>query len=338
MGGMESLAAPGPSSLKVLVTGGAGFIGSHLVEALLERGDRVLVLDNFSTSRPDALAPHPALQVMQGTIADAATVRSAVQALQPDVFMHAAASYKAPEDWAEDVRTNTLGTAHVVKACVESGVRRLVYLQTSLCYGRLPLECPITLEHPVAPEGGSYAITKTAGEQFVRLGGVDFVSFRLANVYGPRNLSGPLPAFYRRLTRGEPCVVSDTRRDMVYVDDLVAVILQAVDGRGTGIYHVSSGRDVAIIDLYEATCRALHLCPPAVSVRPPDADDVPSLLLDPSRTHADFDWQATTPLEVGVERTVAWYRAHGVRRAYTHLKAADLRIDDLEGPSHAPGS
>lgn len=328
IGVMESLTAPRSSRLKVLVTGGTGFIGSHLVEALLERGDRVLVLDNFSTSRPDALAPHPALQVVQGTIADAATVRLAVQALEPDVVVHAAASYKAPEDWAEDVCTNVLGTAHVVKACVEGGVRRLVYLQTSLCYGPRHSEQPIGLQHPVTPEGGSYAITKTVGEQFVRLGGVDFVSFRLANIYGPRNLSGPLPAFYRRLLRGEPCVVSDTRRDMVYVDDLVRVILRGVDGRGTGIYHVSSGRDVAILDLYEMTCRALQIRPPAVSVRPPDADDVPSLLLDPSRTHADFDWQATTPLEVGVERTVAWYRDHGVRNTYTHLQARDFRTDE----------
>ena len=139
-------------------------------------------------------------------------------------------------------RTNAVGTANVVRAAQAAGVSRLVYFQTALCYGLHPQEQPITLSHPLDPKDSSYAISKTAGEWYVRLSGLDWISFRLANVYGPRNLSGPLPTFFQRLTEGKPCFVMDTRRDFVFVEDLVEVAMKAVDGGGeSGVYHVSSG-------------------------------------------------------------------------------------------------
>ena len=92
------------------------------------------------------------------------------------------------------------------------------------------------------------------------MGGLDFLSFRLANAYGPRNLSGPLPTFYHRLTNNKPCFVMDTRRDFIYIDDLVAVVMKAIDGQGTsGYYHVSSGSDYAIKELFDATVKALGI-------------------------------------------------------------------------------
>ena len=113
-----------------------------------------------------------------------------------------------------------------------------------------PLEQPITLSHPIRSEGSSYAITKTAGEHYVQLSGVDFLSFRLANAYGPRNLSGPLPTFYHRLKNDKPCFVMDTRRDFVYVSDLIDVVVKALDGKGErGFYHISSGSDYSIKEL-----------------------------------------------------------------------------------------
>ena len=186
--------------MRVLITGGAGFIGSHLADRLLNRGDEVLVVDNYSTGRRDNLAPHAKLEIVEGTIADADLVKRLFVDFRPDYVVHAAASYKDPNNWEEDSRTNTLGGAIVTKASVESKVKRLVYLQTSLCYGVKPLEQPITLDHPIRPGDSSYAISKTAAEQYIALSGLNFVSFRLANAYGPRNLSGPLPTFYHRLT------------------------------------------------------------------------------------------------------------------------------------------
>ena len=145
--------------MKVLITGGAGFIGSCLADRLLERGDEVLVIDNYSTGRRDNLSPHPKLKIVEGTIADSDLVYRLFEEFQPDNVAHAAASYKDPDNWEEDARTNTLGGAIVTRASLDSGVKRLIYFQTALCYGVKPLEQPITLDHPILPGESSYAIT-----------------------------------------------------------------------------------------------------------------------------------------------------------------------------------
>jgi UDP-glucose 4-epimerase len=309
----------------VLITGGAGFIGSHLTDRLLERGDRVLVIDNFATARRDSLPSHDDLTLIEDTITDETLVQRVFGEFEPQVVVHAAASYKDPEAWAEDGHTNTVGTANVVRAAQAAGVSRLVYFQTALCYGLHPQEQPITLSHPLDPKDSSYAISKTAGEWYIRLSGLDWISFRLANVYGPRNLSGPLPTFYQRLTEGKPCFVMDTRRDFVFVDDLVDVALKGVDGAGeSGVYHVSSGSDVSIKELFDATVKAMQIeLDEQVEVRPRNPDDAPSILLDPAKTERDFGWAAQTPLEQGVASAVDYYREYGVAETFTHLKQVD---------------
>lgn len=307
--------------MKALITGGAGFIGSHLAERLIARGDEVVVIDNFATGRRDNIAPGDGLELVEGTIADADTVANAFATRgRPDVVIHAAASYKDPDNWEEDARTNVVGTANVVQAAQTAGVERLIYFQTALCYGLHPLEQPITLDHPLRPEASSYSISKTAGEHYVRLSNLDWVSFRLANAYGPRNLSGPLPTFFSRLTTGRDVWVADTRRDFIFVDDLVNCVMGAVDGRGRGVYHVASGSDYAIKDLYDATVAALGEGPAEVDVRPRDPEDAPTILLDPSRTEAEFGWRVTTPLADGVARAVDYYRTRGIEQTFTHLR------------------
>ncbi|HEY6638972.1 MAG TPA: NAD-dependent epimerase/dehydratase family protein [Solirubrobacterales bacterium] len=314
--------------MKVLITGGGGFIGSHLAERLLGEGHEVLAIDNFATGRRDNLAERDGLTLVEGSIADRETLDDAFDSFGPDAVAHAAASYKDPEAWAEDARTNTLGTANVVEAARASGVERIVYFQTALCYGTQPLETPISLEHPILPDS-SYAISKTGGEQYIQLSGIPFVSLRLANVYGPRNLSGPLPTFFQRLSEGKPCFVVDTRRDFVYVDDLLEVVLAALEGTGDGFYHVSSGSDHAIKELFDAVVEAMGIkLDEEVEVRPRPEEDAPSILLDPSRTQADFDWKATVPLTDGVAEAIAWYRDHGVGATYTHLKAEELKVPE----------
>jgi UDP-glucose 4-epimerase len=311
--------------MKVLVTGGAGFIGSHLADRLLARGDKVLVIDNFATGRRDNLRPSANLTLVEGTIADQATVDGAFDKSRPDFVIHAAASYKDPDNWIEDARTNVEGTANVMKAAKAVGVKRVIYFQTALCYGLVPLEQPITLKHPIRSTGSSYAISKTAGEQYVELGGIDYISFRLANAYGPRNLSGPLPTFYHRLTNTKPCFVMDTRRDFIYIDDLVACVMKAIDGAGRkGAYHISSGSDYAIKELFDATVKALGVkLDKPVEVRPRQPDDTFTILLDPSETNKDFGWKVTTPLETGVTKAIGYYREFGISQTYTHLKGVD---------------
>jgi UDP-glucose 4-epimerase len=309
----------------VLITGGAGFIGSHLTDRLLERGDDVLVIDNFSTARRDTLPSHDNLTLVEDTIADDQLVQRVFSEFGPEIVVHAAASYKDPEAWPEDSRTNAVGTANIVRASEATAVSRFVYFQTALCYGLHPQEQPITLSHPLDPKDSSYAISKTAGEWYVRLSGLDWISFRLANVYGPRNLSGPLPTFFQRLSTGKPCFVMDSRRDFVFVDDLVDVALKAIDRGGErGVYHVSSGSDVSIKELFDATVGAMGIeLEDEVEVRPRNPDDAPSILLDPAKTERDFEWAARTPLTDGVAKAVDYYREYGVAETFTHLKQAD---------------
>jgi UDP-glucose 4-epimerase len=310
--------------MKVLITGGSGFIGSHLADRLLADGHTVLVIDNYATGRRDNLTAREGLTIVEATIADADATSETFASFAPDCVVHAAASYKDPDDWAEDVRTNAGGTVNVVRAAQAAGAGRIIYFQTALCYGTRPLEQPITLEHPIRPDS-SYAISKTAGEQYIELSGLDFVSFRLANAYGPRNMSGPLPTFYHRLTEGKPCFVMDTRRDFIFVEDLVDVVLQAVlDGVGHGHYHVSTGSDYAIKELFDATIAALDIdLEEDVEVRPRGEDDAFTILLDPSRIRADFGWDVTVPLEEGVARAIEYYRAFGIAETYTHLRLAE---------------
>jgi UDP-glucose 4-epimerase len=313
--------------LKVLITGGAGFVGSHLADRLLGRGDQVLVIDNYATGRRDNLADTPGLKVIEGDVAEASVVDAAFDNFGPDVVVHAAASYKDPDDWAEDVRTNVLGSVWVTKAALRVGSRRLIYLQTALCYGLHPVEQPITLSHPIRPGESSYAISKTAGEQYIARSGIEYQSFRLANAYGPRNLSGPLPTFFSRLTSGKSCFVMDTRRDFVFISDLVDVLEKAVDGKGrAGVYHVSSGGDYSIAELFDATTAAMGITlDQPVEVRPRGADDAFTILLDPTETNRDFDWRTTVPLTTGVAQAISYYEAFGITDTYTHLRLEEQR-------------
>jgi UDP-glucose 4-epimerase len=310
--------------MKVLITGGGGFIGSHLADRLLADGHEVLALDNFATGRRDNLSETDDLTVVEQSIADTDVVDGTFPDFRPQVVVHAAASYKDPDDWAEDARTNALGTANVVKATQASGAGRLIYFQTALCYGTMPEEQPISLSHPTRPDS-SYAISKTAGEQYIAMSGLDFVSFRLANAYGPRNVSGPLPTFFHRLTEGKPCFVMDTRRDFIYVDDLIDVVMQAVtEGKGHGYYHASSGSDFSIKELFDATVVALEIeLEDEVEVRPRSEDDAFTILLDPSRIREDFGWEPKTPLADGVRNAIDYYREHGITETYSHLKVGE---------------
>jgi UDP-glucose 4-epimerase len=306
---------------RVLITGGAGFIGSHVADRLVARGDHVLVIDNYATGRRDNLRPSANLQVVEGSIADAPLLERLFGDFKPECVIHAAASYKDPHGWPEDARTNVLGTANVVQASERANVRRLIYFQTALCYGLHPLEQPITLDHPLRPYESSYAISKTAAENYINLSPIEFVSFRLANAYGPRNMSGPLPTFFDRLTSGKKCFVMDTRRDFIYIADLVDVVIKAIDGAGRrGPYHISSGSDYSIKELFDATLKALNITLDApVEVRERNRDDAFTILLDPSKTNQDFAWQVSTPLETGITHAIRYYQEFGITETYTHL-------------------
>lgn len=311
--------------MRVLITGGSGFIGSNLTERLLSKGHQVCIIDNYQTGRKDSLIPQSGLTIIEGTIANTHLVKETFSHFKPHKVVHTAASYKNPNDWLEDAQTNVIGTINILDACIKNKVARIIYLQTALCYGLHPLEQPITLNHPLfsgRSEGGSsYAISKTSAEQYIELSKLDFISFRLANAYGPRNISGPLPTFYHRLTNDKKCFVMDTRRDFIYIDDLVDVLEKAVEGLGKrGYYHVSSGTDYSIKELFDATLKALNITlEETIEIRERGEDDVYTILIDPSKTNEDFNWKVNTPLEYGVKKAIEYYQDFGIEETFTHL-------------------
>ena len=310
--------------MRIFVTGAAGQVGSHVVDSAIARGDEVVGIDNFATGRDVHVAASSQYNFVNGSISDTALVNRLVGVFKPDVIVHTAAAYKDPDDWLADVDTNVRGMVNLVNAAKEYSVGRFVYFQTALIYGVKPDENPVSLQHPRRVDNSSYSISKGAAEDYLVLSGIDYVTFRLANVVGPRNVSGPLPIFFQRLSEGKKCFVTPARRDFVYVGDLVKAVMMASQGTGKGAYHFSSGGDVAIIELYDEVVKSMGIGEyPEPERRELSPDDAPSILLDPSRTFADFGNIEFTPLNVTVWNAVKYYQEYGVTGGYTHLKSND---------------
>jgi nucleoside-diphosphate-sugar epimerase len=307
--------------VKLLITGGAGCLGSNLIERYLPQGHEILVIDNFATGRREVVPPVPGLTVVEGTIADDATVRRVFESFQPTHVIHSAAAYKDPADWREDVATNVTGTIHVIEAAKRAGVKRFVNFQTALCYGR-PEQVPIPVDHPARPIT-SYGISKTAGEQYVTLSGLPYVSLRLANIAGPRLAIGPIPTFYKRLKAGQKCYCTDAVRDFLDMSDFFAIIdLVLRDDAPSGVFNVSTGVGASIKDVFDQVVAYLKVeLREPVPVVAPGADDVPAVVLDPSRTCAELGWQAKIGFEETIRRMLQWYDKHGVSEIYSHLAA-----------------
>jgi len=307
--------------MKVLITGGAGFIGSHLAERLIKSNVEIYIIDNFETGRKENISKHSSIKLFEGSINDKNFLSSVFSELDLDLVVHAAASYKDPHNWAADVDTNIHGTINTINECKKNNVNRIIYFQTSLCYGLKPIESPITLNHPLQAGGSSYAISKTAAELFIAMSGLSFISFRLANAYGPRNLSGPVPTFYKRLSEGLPCFVMDTKRDFIFIDDLIDVVEKAVlVNKYEGYYHISTGRDYAIKEVYESIVESMDInLNTPVEVRERSKDDVATLLIDPTKTQVDFNWKDKTPLKKGIHQAIQWYKSNHIDETYTHL-------------------
>ena len=307
--------------MRILITGGAGCLGSNLIEHWLPAGHDIFVVDNFATGKRDVVPEVPRLTVREGDIADQAQVQDCFDAFKPDVVVHAAAAYKNPDDWVEDTRTNVLGSAHVARAAKAHGVKRLINFQTALCYGR-PQQLPIPASHPTAPFT-SYGITKTAGEQFMLLSGVPTLSLRIANVTGPRLAIGPIPMFYKRLKAGQNCFCSDTARDFLDMSDfLVFMDLAVAQEAPTGVFNVSTGQAHSIKEIFDLVADYLGVGPKEVPVVPAAADDVPVVALDASETMRAFGWAARVGFAETIRRQLAWYDAHGVTDVFSHLKSA----------------
>jgi UDP-glucose 4-epimerase len=294
-----------------LVTGGAGFIGSNLVDALLERGKRVTVLDDLSAGRWEHLAGalnrgarfHPA------SVTDDAAVARIVAATQPETVFHLAAQIDvrhAVADPARDATVNLIGTVTMLEAARRYGVRRFVLASTGGAIYGDATELP-TPERAAPRPGSPYAASKAAAESYLelyrQLHGLSTMSLRLANVYGPRQAGGEagvIAIFCAAATTGDAVTIygdGDQTRDFVYVGDVVEAFLAAGEGDEAGCCNIATGRETSVVEL----ARALGL---RVRFEPERAGEVQRSCLDPSAARRRLGWQATTPLEAGLEHTL----------------------------------
>ena len=307
--------------MRILITGGAGCLGSNLIEHWLPKGHDILVVDNFATGKREVVPSLARLSLLEGSIADRTLVDRAFETFRPTHVVHSAAAYKDPADWREDAATNVTGTINVIDVARNHKISRLLNFQTVLCYGR-PERVPIAVDHPLRPFT-SYGISKVAGEQYLAMSGLPFASLRLANVTGPRLAIGPLPTFYKRLKTGQACFCTDAQRDFLDMSDfLAAVDLAMKDEAPTGIFNVSSGAGHSIREVYAAVRLHLQLPPdPDVKVVPVGDDDVPAVVPDPSQTTSVLGWTAKVSFDETIRRMLSWYDAHGVSDVYSHLAA-----------------
>ncbi|MGI8526926.1 MAG: NAD-dependent epimerase/dehydratase family protein [Pseudolabrys sp.] len=311
--------------MRILITGGAGCLGAALVEHLLPAGHQILVIDNFTTGKRGNLPAQAGIDLVEGSVTDQPLVDRAFDAFKPTHVIHSAASYKDPNDWVEDARTNMVGTIHVVNAARRHGVKRFLNFQTALSYGRTD-QIPIPADHPLRPFT-SYGISKVAGEQVVAASGLSYASLRIANVTGPRLVIGPIPTFYKRLKAGQKCFCSDTVRDFLDMADFLSMIdLALSDDAPSGVFNVSSGEGHSIKQVFDIVVAylGLKLAEP-VPIVPAAADDVATVVLDRAETGRVFGWRPSVPFEQAVRGTLAWYDRHGVTDVFSHLKAPVAR-------------
>ena len=307
--------------MRVLVTGGAGFIGSHVVDALLAAGHEVLALDDLSTGRPEQLDPRAALTVAD--IRDGG-LTALLGDLRPQAVIHLAAQVdarRAALDPAQDADVNLMGGLNLLAAAQAAGVERLVFASTAAVYGD-PRRLPVAEDDGCRPLSG-YGVSKLAFEHYLRIamgnGGPAATVLRFANVYGPRQdphgEAGVVAIFGARLLAGEPCEIfgdGAQARDFVYVGDCArACVLALQPAAAGGTFNVATGRMLTVLELYERLARLTGSAAPArhAAARP---GEIQAICLDASRIQSSLGWAPAVDLDEGLRRTVDWFRARGL--------------------------
>ncbi|MEX2195698.1 MAG: NAD-dependent epimerase/dehydratase family protein [Thermoleophilaceae bacterium] len=304
--------------MRALVTGGAGFIGSNLVDALLERGDEVTVLDNFSTGRRENLegAIGRGAHLTELDIRDGTAVTDALDGASPDVVFHLAAQIdvrRSVADPAFDAAVNVGGTINLLRAAGAAGVRRFVNASTGgAIYGEGRV-IPAPEDHPTEPEapyGQSKWCAEGYCELFGRIDGLSTVSLRFGNVYGPRQdplgEAGVIAIFCGRLLEGErPTVFGDglQTRDYVYVGDIVAAAFAAAESEARGALNIGTGVGSTVLDLVEAL-GAISGEPFEPEHAPERAGEIRHIALDAGRARSELGWEPRVDLRGGLELTL----------------------------------
>jgi UDP-glucuronate 4-epimerase len=309
---------------RVLVTGGAGFIGSHLVKALLDRGDEVSIVDNFDPFYPERLKRRgldPRARLFEADIRDGEAMQRAFSAAKPEVVVHLAAlagvrpSLERPAAYMD---VNVRGTACLLEAARNSGTRRFVLGSSSSVYGahaEAPFRETARIDSPESPYAASKVASEVLAHTFHNLYGIEVAALRFFTVYGPRQRPDlAIHKFSRRMLAGKPLPFfgdGSTRRDYTWVDDIVAGVLAACDvPMKFDILNLGGARTTSLAELVSLLEDALGV-KAILERQPAQPGDVPLTSADVTHSGQVLGYAPRTPIQVGIRKFVDWVRGEG---------------------------
>ena len=303
--------------MKVLITGGAGFIGSHVVDALIQQGYQVVVVDNLSTGRLENI--NPAATFYQADICNS-ELEGIFEKERPELVNHQAAQtviQKSNDDPALDARQNILGSLNLILQCLHFGVKKLVYASSVGIYGE-PEYCPVDEGHPINPVS-YYGISKHTVEHYLHLAHLQhmlsYMALRYSNIYGPRQNpqgeAGVVAIFTRQMLQGERPTIfgkGDKTRDYIHVSDVVTANLLAMERDGNGVYNIGTGVETSDQEMFNllAELTGYQSNPHYAPVR---KGEICNICLDWTKAQKELGWQPQFLLGEGLRETVNYYRS-----------------------------
>jgi len=307
--------------MRVLVTGGAGFIGSNLVDRLIEKGADVSVVDNLLTGFERNI--NPRAKFYKVDVRDRDRLREIFESERPEYVHHLAAQMdvrRSVEEPTFDAENNILGGLNVITSSLESGVKKIIYASTGgAVYGE-PQYLPVDERHPVNPIC-QYGISKHTVEHYLYLYrylyGLNYTVLRYPNVYGPRQNpkgeAGVNAIFIGMMLEGRtPTIFGDGKqlRDYVYVDDVVEANLLAMEKGDGEIYNIGSGIGISVNKIYSMLSEILSFDKPPIYA-PPRLGEIQKVYLDSSKAQGELGWKPRVNFEDGLRKTIAWFRSKG---------------------------
>jgi len=302
---------------KIIVSGGAGFIGSHLTDKLIEKGHNVVVVDNLSTGKKENLNPKAKFYEMD--ICDS-NISQIFQDEKPEIVFHFAAQIdvrKSVKDPIQDAKTNILGSLNLLQNCQKAGVKKFIFASSGgAIYGDTDV-IPTPETHSEKPES-PYGICKLTIEKYLHFYketfGLNYTALRLANVYGPRQNSkgeaGVIAVFCNKMLKNEEVVINgdgEQTRDFVFVDDVVNAALSSIEQEKSDIYNISTGVETNINEVFKkvkeltnSNCEEIHT--------PSKAGEQKRSCLDNSKAKKELGWKPEYNLEKGLENTIKWFK------------------------------
>ncbi len=307
--------------MKILITGGAGFIGSHIQDACIEAGHEVAILDNLRSGKKENL--HAKSTFFEVDIKDASKVLETFNTFKPEAMFHLAAQNEVPysmEHPEEDLQANIVGTYNLLQAGRQTGLKKVVYSNTGgAYYGEVPTDhLPITEDEPVRRPSSFYGVSKATAEQYIKLFsevyGLKYVSLRYSNVYGPRQAgnkeAGIVAIFTTKLLEGiTPTINGDGShtRDYVFVGDVVKANMKALEHSQNDYFNIATGKEISNNTVYETLAKVLNITTP-VNHGPERPGDVKRNSLSIEKAKNLLGWSPDFDFASGVSATVAYYK------------------------------